>query len=408
MSSFAILRIQKLKASVAVRRSLKHAFREQETPNADPAKLSQNANYGANSVDEAMTRFHARLPAKVRKNAVLAVEFLITASPEALASRTRGEQDQYFTDALAWLRDRHGADNVVYAGIHRDETTPHLYAYVVPLDRHGKLNCRTFYGGAEALRAMQSDFADRVGKRHGLDRGVPGSRAKHTTVREYYTGIQRAADTSMRSIRADALDPRVIEPGEFMKRAVRESPDQVAQRISRAIQAEFKPLAVAAAVTSIERKKRKWAEDTVKKKEAELEAVRPLLDAIQGMGGRELDLLLEQAKSIRRAAHVAAEVARRAADLVFIARQTTSSALVRWARWAVQAIERVGGDHRQVPWREAEKGWSDAARAGWDGIALSRETIMRTLADHSPGHAGLNVVEYKSVGAEVGSHPPRP
>jgi hypothetical protein len=407
MSNFVILRIQKLKAAVAVRRSLKHAFREQETPNADPARLSQNTNHGPRSVDEAMVRFHDRLPEKIRKNAVLAVEFLITASPEAMARRTRAEQDQYFTDALAWLRDRHGADNVVYAGIHRDETTPHLYAYVVPLDGHGKLNCRAFFGGAEALRAMQSDFADRVGKRHGLDRGIPGSRAKHTTVREYYAGIQRA-DTPMRSIKAAALEPRVIKQGEFLKRPVKESPDQVAERLTRAIHAEFKPLAVAAAGAAIERKKRKWAEDTVKRKEAELDAVRPLLDALQGLEQKELAVVLEQAQGIKRAAQVAAEAAKRAADLVIHARQTTSSAVVRWARWAVDAIERMGGDHRLVPWRETEKGWSDAAHAGWDGSALSRGTIMRTLADHSPGHAGLNAMDKKSAEAEDFSHSPRP
>ena len=43
-----------------------------------------------------------------------------------MASKSREEQDAYFRDALDWLKGRHGAENVVYAGIHRDETTPHL------------------------------------------------------------------------------------------------------------------------------------------------------------------------------------------------------------------------------------------------------------------------------------------
>ena len=37
---YAILRTQKLKSPVAVRRSMKHAFREQDTPNADPERLA--------------------------------------------------------------------------------------------------------------------------------------------------------------------------------------------------------------------------------------------------------------------------------------------------------------------------------------------------------------------------------
>ncbi|WP_252513350.1 plasmid recombination protein [Acinetobacter nosocomialis] len=31
--------------------------------------------------------------------------------------------------------------------MHRDETTPHLVAYVVPIDSKGNLNCREFLAG---------------------------------------------------------------------------------------------------------------------------------------------------------------------------------------------------------------------------------------------------------------------
>ena len=125
---------------------MKHAFREQDTPNADPERLSQNTHFGATSVAEAMQQFNAALPTKVRKNAVVAIEFLITGSPDTMHGKSRQEQDAYFADALQWLRDKHGAENVLYAGIHRDETTPHMYAYVMPKDTRGMLNCRAFYG----------------------------------------------------------------------------------------------------------------------------------------------------------------------------------------------------------------------------------------------------------------------
>ncbi|QQM83495.1 plasmid recombination protein (plasmid) [Klebsiella quasipneumoniae] len=96
-------------------------------------------------------------------------------------------------------RERHGAENLIYAGIHRDETTPHLYAYVVPLDPQGKLNCRHFLGGAKALSQMQTDFAERVGQRHGLQRGIEGSKARHTTVRQYYAALQQETPPPWRS-----------------------------------------------------------------------------------------------------------------------------------------------------------------------------------------------------------------
>ena len=61
-----------------------------------------------------------------------------------------------------------------------------MYAYVVPKDERGKLNCRAFYGARDALSTMQSDFAEQVGVKHGLERGLEGSRARHTSIREYY------------------------------------------------------------------------------------------------------------------------------------------------------------------------------------------------------------------------------
>ena len=111
---------------------MKHAFREQDTPNADAERTPDNTHIGAQSVSEGMAAFRDRLPEKHRKDAVLAIEYLITASPEVMQSKERSSQDGYFRDALKWLQDKHGAANVVYAGIHRDETTPHMYAYVVP------------------------------------------------------------------------------------------------------------------------------------------------------------------------------------------------------------------------------------------------------------------------------------
>ncbi|WP_344341131.1 MobV family relaxase, partial [Streptomyces rhizosphaericus] len=190
---FAILRTQKLKHLGSVRRSLKHSFREQETPNADPSRAPENTHLGAESTAEAMAAIEARLPEKRRKDAVLAIEYLATASPEAMQGKSREEQDAYFADALEWLKERHGAENVVYAGIHRDETTPHLYAYAVPLDPDsGRLNAKRWLGGAKALNHMQTDFAERVGERHGLERGIEGSRAKHQTVQRYYASLEQA------------------------------------------------------------------------------------------------------------------------------------------------------------------------------------------------------------------------
>ena len=55
-----------------------------------------------------MKAFQNRLPEKIRKNGVLAIEYPITGSPDGMNNKSRRDQDAYFTDALAWLKERHG------------------------------------------------------------------------------------------------------------------------------------------------------------------------------------------------------------------------------------------------------------------------------------------------------------
>ena len=141
----AIIRIQKLKSAHSVRRSIDHTLREKDTPNADLNKLSENS-FSEKSTAEAMAKFDSMMPDKIRKNGVVCIEYLITASPEAMAGKSRAEQDAYFRDAFGFIAEKHGKQNILMAAIHRDETTPHAVAYVVPKDERGKLNCRAFYG----------------------------------------------------------------------------------------------------------------------------------------------------------------------------------------------------------------------------------------------------------------------
>lgn len=269
---YAILRLQKLKAGVSVRRSLLHAFREQPTPNADPNRLGANTHIGASNVEEAMQRFQERLPAKVRSNAVLAVEFLVTGSPEDMASKSRAEQDQYFQDALRWLERRHGAENVIYAGIHRDETTPHLYAYVVPIDERGKLNCRSFYGGAAALREMQTEFAEVVGHKHGLERGIEGSRATHQRVARHYGAMQR----SDQAPQVDVPEPTITE--RVNPRAYGE---RVAQAVIDQVQPERSALQARAATADADRRRGAEMAATAKAAQAELAKIRKEVSALE-------------------------------------------------------------------------------------------------------------------------------
>jgi hypothetical protein len=270
---FAILRVQKLKSAVAVHRSMKHSFREQDTPNADAERRQENSHFGAVNVAEGMAAFRGRLPEKHRKDAVLAIEYLVTASPESMASKDRPGQDAYFADALAWLKAKHGAENVVHAGIHRDETTPHMYAYVVP--RVGdKLNCRAFLGGAKALSAMQTDFAQRVGRPHGLERGLEGSKARHTTVQAYYARVN--------GVKAPAPPIRVPEPSMGDRINPKDYGLRVARQVLDVVEPELKQGAAARAELELQRKRVREVEETARATAKRYEPARQFVEHVYG------------------------------------------------------------------------------------------------------------------------------
>lgn len=111
-----------------------------------------------------------------------------------MKAMTREEQDTYFRDALGWIENRHGKENVLSAMVHRDETTPHMTVMTIPLDDRGKLNCRSFVGNKKALSDLQTDFAEKVSEKHGLRRGIKGSTARHERVQRVYGAYMSGED----------------------------------------------------------------------------------------------------------------------------------------------------------------------------------------------------------------------
>lgn len=286
MPNFAILRVQKLKSAIAVRRSFKHAFREQDTPNADPERTPDNTHLGPQNVDQAMDAFRSRLPEKHRVDAVLAIEYLVTATPEAMQAKGRDGQNAYFLDALKWLQARHGRENVVYAGVHRDETSPHMYAYVVP--RVGdRLNCRQFLGGAKALSEMQTDFAEHVGAKHDLERGLEGSRARHTTLKQYYGRVHgKTPPTANIDVPSPSIGDR-LNPREYGHK--------VAKSVLEQIKPTWEVLQAKAKESDLAKQQAKEARDAL---EDQSKRLRPLLETMRGLSQEDQLQLARTAISI--------------------------------------------------------------------------------------------------------------
>lgn len=225
---YAILRVGKIKTMGHLAAAADHLSRDRETPNADLSRLSDNQLLmGPEGAEAVKAAWQDRAPEKIRKNAVHALEYVITASPDAMRVMTPQDQSSYFDDALAFIEARHGSENVLTAVVHRDEMTPHLQALVIPIDERGKLNAREFVGGKQNLREMQTDFANLVADRFGLERGLERSQAQHQTIKEYYAKAELRPEPD--------FSPPEREKGLFRT----EPPESYLKRLTEAYSASY-------------------------------------------------------------------------------------------------------------------------------------------------------------------------
>lgn len=241
---YAIMRCKKLASSGSVASSLKHCFRERETPNADAERTPQNVHSGASSTDEAMGKLREMLPVKRRKDAVLSVEYLMTASPEWWKQASAAQQQEFFKKSHAWLVQKYGQDRILVATIHQDETSPHLSAFVVPLTNDGRLSAKEFIGDRAQMSLDQSTYALAM-KDLGLERGIRGSKAKHQTIRSYYAALEQGGQ-NVPQLSAEDVQPQVLKKS-FLTTTT-EAPETVAERLNAKLRESLAPIAENAAM----------------------------------------------------------------------------------------------------------------------------------------------------------------
>lgn len=178
--NYCIFRMEKLKTSADVCNVLKEQHRAPDyiSDRADVTRSHLNT-YSAD-FDSAFEKFKELLPKKRRKNAVVALNFLITTSQEFESS---DQEILYYRKAVEFIGKNFG--EVIGWGIHRDETGTHLQAVSIPLV-NGKLNARELVGGSkQRMNEIQDSFYYEVGEPFGLQRGLKGSKTVHKTVEEH-------------------------------------------------------------------------------------------------------------------------------------------------------------------------------------------------------------------------------
>lgn len=181
---YGICRVQKVKAA-AVGSMQYHNDRlpgEHSNPNIDHSKRGDNAEFIKHGsyrveVNDRIERFR-KSDRKVRKDAVVLVEGVMTASPEFFEGKSRDEVMAFFRDGFDFVKSEVGEWNMVHFTVHMDESTPHAHFGFTPI-KDGTLSWKNYFDGRDALRGWQDRFFEKVSKPWGLERGEKDTGRTH-------------------------------------------------------------------------------------------------------------------------------------------------------------------------------------------------------------------------------------
>lgn len=212
------LQFDKAKGSSDTRMS-DHIERKTIPQNADSTRTHLNRELvelpdGVKDRNEAITHRiqSAGIKRKITLDQVRAIRIILSGTHEDMMKvQDSGRLSEWCNDNLQWLYKQFGRENTVSAVLHMDEMTPHIHATVVPIvtgerrkrkkeQEDGKRRyrkkdttvrlCADDVLTREKMIAYHDSYAKSMEK-YGLQRGVRGSEARHTTTAQYYRDLQR-------------------------------------------------------------------------------------------------------------------------------------------------------------------------------------------------------------------------
>ncbi|MFA0062500.1 MobV family relaxase [Vibrio cyclitrophicus] len=185
MTFKTILRFEKIKSFQELKLANAHANRYIETPNADVEKTKFNKKlYGADNIVALTKKIFKEKGIKKRKNSVIAIDGLLTVSPDFFKSKKNIVD--FANAAKKHLVETFG-DNLLSVHLHLDETSPHIHFYTLPISNDGRLSARDLFNKI-TLKEHQRVYCENMSKALDIKfEYKQGSQATHETIKSFYT-----------------------------------------------------------------------------------------------------------------------------------------------------------------------------------------------------------------------------
>ena len=191
--SYLVARMQKMKAEnlVGIGNHNQRKTDHHSNTDIDPARSHLNVDLVDDRTQNYKTDIQDFINDKkattraLRKDAVLVNEWIIFSDHDFFKEKKPQEVQEFFETAKDYFAENFGEDNIRYAQIHLDETTPHMHLGIVPFDPEKKLSAKRVFNRRTLLTIQEElpTFLQRKG--FDIQRGEKNLERKNLTVPEY-------------------------------------------------------------------------------------------------------------------------------------------------------------------------------------------------------------------------------
>jgi hypothetical protein len=231
--AYAILRIEKTKnGSIAGKNS--HNMRLRKTHNADPTLKDQNLILiGSGDLrTDINTRFENTNVSARNSTSVICNELVLTASPEFFTSNKKLED--WVNVQMQYLKGEYG-DNAINAVLHLDEQTPHIHAFITPIENKNgvyKLNNKGYMKNYKTAQDIYFKYNKPLGLIRGVEKEL--TNAKYTEVKEFYSDIKNTKSNANLEIENNKPSSKILVKETEMKNKLFSNPVEVARHYTGA------------------------------------------------------------------------------------------------------------------------------------------------------------------------------
>jgi hypothetical protein len=174
----------------------------------------------AGDLSKKINEYYKKIEAKVKENSVLAVDLMLTTSPEffqnngetwhkngKIKPEFQKKLDDWVAVQIEFVKKEFGESAIKSAVLHLDETTPHIHFLITP-EQTKELKYKNQYGTQNKIStSLNADRwnpnfwkkfltnYEKVNKKFGLKKGEEGSMSENISLKEFSKMVSKASKT---------------------------------------------------------------------------------------------------------------------------------------------------------------------------------------------------------------------